>query len=139
MASHLLTASDWDSRRWLHPYPSPSHLRDGLPSTFSGKWRRDRGNSDTLLHSIRVNQLSQQDRNLCTTLVLGTLRWQRVLDAECRQFLARPDLTLPEDALLAFVWARISCYFWTAFPLMPPSSNRWSGSSILNLRDRLAW
>ncbi|MGB8480909.1 MAG: transcription antitermination factor NusB [Acidobacteriaceae bacterium] len=62
---------------------------------------RGRGNSDTLLHSIQVNLLSQQDRNLCTTLVLGTLRWQLVLDAECRRFLARPDLTLPEDALLA--------------------------------------
>ncbi len=62
---------------------------------------RGRGNSDTLLHSLQVNQLSAQDRNLCTTLVLGTLRWQIVLDAECRRFLARPDLTLPDDALLA--------------------------------------
>ncbi len=62
---------------------------------------RGRGNSDTLLHSLQVDQLSAQDRNLCTTLVLGTLRWQLVLDAECRRFLARPDLTLPEDALLA--------------------------------------
>ncbi|HEV2170650.1 MAG TPA: transcription antitermination factor NusB, partial [Candidatus Binatus sp.] len=68
---------------------------------------RDRGNSDTLLHSLRVNQLSQSDRNLCTTLVLGTLRRQRVLDAECRRFLARPDLTLPEDALLAL---RVGAY-----------------------------
>jgi 16S rRNA (cytosine967-C5)-methyltransferase len=68
---------------------------------------RDRGNSDTLLHSIQVNLLSQQDRNLCTTLVLGTLRWQLVLDAECRRFLARPDLTLPEDALLAL---RVGAY-----------------------------
>lgn len=68
---------------------------------------RDRGNSDTLLHSIQVNLLSQQDRNLSTTLVLGTLRWQRVLDSECRRFLARPDLTLPEDALLAL---RVGAY-----------------------------
>ena len=68
---------------------------------------RGRGNSDTLLHSLQVNQLSAQDRNLCTTLVLGTLRWQLVLDAECRKFLARPDLTLPEDALLAL---RVGAY-----------------------------
>lgn len=68
---------------------------------------RGRGNSDTLLHSLQVNQLSPQDRNLCTTLVLGTLRWQLVLDAECRRFLARPDLTLPEDALLAL---RVGAY-----------------------------
>lgn len=62
---------------------------------------RERGNSDTGLHSPEVNGLSSQDRNLCTTLVLGTLRWQRILDGEFRRFLARPDLTLPEDAMLA--------------------------------------
>ena len=72
-----------------------------------GKVGRNRGNSDTLLHSIQVNQLSQQDRNLCTALVLGTLRWQLVLYAECRRFLARPDLSLPEDALLAL---RVGAY-----------------------------
>ncbi|MES2219538.1 MAG: transcription antitermination factor NusB [Acidobacteriota bacterium] len=68
---------------------------------------RGRGNSDTLLHSLQVDQLSAQDRNLCTTLVLGTLRWQMVLDAECRKFLARPDLDLPEDAWLAL---RVGAY-----------------------------
>jgi 16S rRNA (cytosine967-C5)-methyltransferase len=68
---------------------------------------RGRGNSDTLLHSLQVDQLSPQDRNLCTALVLGTLRWQLVLDAECRRFLARPDLTLPDDALLAL---RVGAY-----------------------------
>jgi 16S rRNA (cytosine967-C5)-methyltransferase len=68
---------------------------------------RGRGNSDTLLHSLQVNQLSAQDRNLCTTLVLGTLRWQLILDAECRKFLARPDLTLPDDALLSL---RVGAY-----------------------------
>ena len=68
---------------------------------------RGRGNSDALLHSLQVDLLSAQDRNLCTTLVLGTLRWQLVLDAECRRFLARPDLTLPEDALLAL---RVGAY-----------------------------
>jgi 16S rRNA (cytosine967-C5)-methyltransferase len=54
-----------------------------------------------------VNQLSPQDRNLCTTLVFGTLRLQMVLDAECRKFLSRPDLTLPEDAMLAL---RVGAY-----------------------------
>ena len=68
---------------------------------------RDRGNSDTLLHSIQVDLLSQQDRNLCTTLVLGTLRWQLVLDSQCRRFLAHPDLTLQGDARLAM---RVGAY-----------------------------
>ena len=65
------------------------------------------GNSDSLLHSHQVDALSEPDRNLCTTLVLGTLRWQRVLDAECRRFLSRPDLSLPEDAMLAL---RVGAY-----------------------------
>ena len=62
---------------------------------------REQANSDSLLHSPAVDRLSPPDRNLCTTLVLGVLRRQRVLDAECRRFLARPDLVLPEDAMLA--------------------------------------
>jgi 16S rRNA (cytosine967-C5)-methyltransferase len=78
---------------------------------------RDRGNSDTLLHSMQVNLLSQQDRNLCTTLVLGTLRWQLVLDSECRQFLERPDLTLPEDALLGL---RVGAYQLLFLDRIPP-------------------
>jgi 16S rRNA (cytosine967-C5)-methyltransferase len=78
---------------------------------------RDRGNSDTLLHSLQVNQLSQQDRNLCTKLVLGTLRWQLVLDAECQRFLVRPDLTLPEDALLAL---RVGAYQLLFLDRIPP-------------------
>ncbi len=67
----------------------------------------EQGNSDTLLHGPSVNALSQPDRNLCTTLVLGTLRWQRVLDAECRRFLSRPDFALPDHALLAL---RVGAY-----------------------------
>jgi 16S rRNA (cytosine967-C5)-methyltransferase len=78
---------------------------------------RDRGNSDTLLHSLQVNLLSQQDRNLCTKLVLGTLRWQLVLDAECQRFLARPDLTLPEDALLTL---RVGAYQLLFLDRIPP-------------------
>lgn len=68
---------------------------------------KEQGNSDSLLHSRAVDELSPPDRNLCTTLVLGTLRWQQVLDAECRRFFTRPDLQLPEDALLAL---RVGAY-----------------------------
>ncbi|MGC1783848.1 MAG: transcription antitermination factor NusB [Acidobacteriaceae bacterium] len=68
---------------------------------------REQGNSDSLLHSQQVAALSAADRNLCTALVLGTLRWQRVLDEECRRFLARPGLSLPEDVQLAL---RVGAY-----------------------------
>jgi 16S rRNA (cytosine967-C5)-methyltransferase len=81
------------------------------------KVERDRGNSDTLLHSPAVDRLSQQDRNLSTTLVLGTLRWQRVLDVECRRFLARPDLALPRDAMLAL---RVGAYQLLFLDRIPP-------------------
>jgi 16S rRNA (cytosine967-C5)-methyltransferase len=67
----------------------------------------DQANTDSLLHSTQVDVLSQADRNLCTALVLGTLRWQRVLDVECRRFLSRPDLQLSEDAHLAL---RVGAY-----------------------------
>jgi 16S rRNA (cytosine967-C5)-methyltransferase len=73
----------------------------GVAFDILRKIGRELGNSDSLLHSNSVDRLSQPDRNLCTALVLGTLRWQRVLDAECRPFLARPGLALPPDATLA--------------------------------------
>ncbi len=68
---------------------------------------REQANSDSLLHSRAIDELTQADRNLCTTLVLGTLRWQRVLDVEYRRFLARPGLVLPENAMLAL---RVGAY-----------------------------
>jgi 16S rRNA (cytosine967-C5)-methyltransferase len=38
--------------------------------------------SDDLLQGPKLDAMSEQDRNLCTTLVMGTLRWQIALDAE---------------------------------------------------------
>jgi 16S rRNA (cytosine967-C5)-methyltransferase len=75
------------------------------------------GNSDALLHSHSVDRLSQQDRNLCTTLVLGTLRWQRVLDIEFRRFLSRPGLTLAADSILAL---RLGTYQLLFLDRIPP-------------------
>jgi len=57
--------------------------------------------SDELLRSRQVNALSAQDRNLTTTLVMGTLRWQMALDAVVRPLLARPDQKLAEPVLTA--------------------------------------
>ncbi|HEV2280390.1 MAG TPA: transcription antitermination factor NusB [Acidobacteriaceae bacterium] len=56
--------------------------------------------SDELLRSPEVDALSAQDRNLTTTLVLGTLRWQLALDARIRPLLSRPKMKLaPETAV----------------------------------------
>ncbi|AFL87095.1 tRNA/rRNA cytosine-C5-methylase [Terriglobus roseus DSM 18391] len=57
--------------------------------------------SDDLLHSLAVNALSAEDRNLTTALVLGVLRWQLHLDAVMRPMLQRPDAELHPAALLA--------------------------------------
>jgi 16S rRNA (cytosine967-C5)-methyltransferase len=47
--------------------------------------------SDDLLHSPAMSELSQADRNLATTLVMGVLRWQIALDARLQPLLRRPD------------------------------------------------
>jgi 16S rRNA (cytosine967-C5)-methyltransferase len=57
--------------------------------------------SDDLLHSSRLTDLSQADRNLTTTLVLGVLRWQLALDALIAPLLARPDLVLASPVATA--------------------------------------
>jgi len=50
--------------------------------------------SDDLLHGPGMNALSQADKNLATTLVLGVLRWQIALDARIRPLLKQPELQM---------------------------------------------
>jgi 16S rRNA (cytosine967-C5)-methyltransferase len=48
-----------------------------------------------------MSALSQADRNLATTLVLGVLRWQIALDARMQPLLQRPDQALPTPVATA--------------------------------------
>lgn len=57
--------------------------------------------SDELLRSREVDALSAQDRNLATTLVMGTLRWQMALDARIHPLLSRPGAKLSPEAAAA--------------------------------------
>jgi 16S rRNA (cytosine967-C5)-methyltransferase len=57
--------------------------------------------SDDLLHGPGMSGLSQADRNLATTLVLGVLRWQIALDATLRLLLQRPDVELAAPVAIA--------------------------------------
>ena len=57
--------------------------------------------SDDLLHGPGLAGLSQLDRDLTTTLVLGVLRWQIALDARLQPLLNRPDLRLAEPVAIA--------------------------------------
>jgi 16S rRNA (cytosine967-C5)-methyltransferase len=52
------------------------------------------GHSDELLHQPSVEELSSQDRNLATNLVMGALRWQLTLDARIASLLNRPRTQL---------------------------------------------
>ncbi len=51
--------------------------------------RKPESHSDVLLRSKRVEALSALDRNLTTTLVMGVLRWQLVLQQRIREALTR--------------------------------------------------
>jgi 16S rRNA (cytosine967-C5)-methyltransferase len=51
--------------------------------------RKPESHSDVLLRSPRVAALSALDRNLATTLVMGVLRWQLVLQQRIREALTR--------------------------------------------------
>ena len=82
----------------------------------------DKGNSDVLLHGtgsqgIALHDLSQLDRNLCTTLVLGTLRWQIFLDAKIRQHLAQPTIALPGPVALALRLGAFQLLFLDRIPV----------------------
>jgi len=59
-----------------------------------------KGNSDDVLHARTMN-LSPEDRNLATALVLGVLRWQIALDARVQPLLQRPDQRLAEPVAIA--------------------------------------
>jgi 16S rRNA (cytosine967-C5)-methyltransferase len=62
---------------------------------------RGPGHSDVLLRGKPVARLSAQDRNLTTTLVLGSLRRQIALDAQIRPLLKRPNAKLDVEVLIA--------------------------------------
>ena len=55
--------------------------------------------SDELLHGAEVEELSQRDRNLAMTLVMGVLRWQLALDGVIRERLRRTTALDAEVAI----------------------------------------
>jgi 16S rRNA (cytosine967-C5)-methyltransferase len=60
-----------------------------------------KGHSDELLHGARTADLSGEDRNLATALVMGVLRWQIALDAQIGGLLTRPGQRLAEPVAIA--------------------------------------
>jgi len=62
---------------------------------------RGHSHSDDLLRGAAVNALSSPDRNLCTALVLGVLRWQIRLDHELQALLKHPNAKLEPEVRIA--------------------------------------
>ena len=65
------------------------------------KIERNQGHCDDLLRTRQVEVLAPLDRNLCTNLVMGTLRWQIALDAEVNRSLKRPEGRLSDEVRIA--------------------------------------
>lgn len=63
--------------------------------------RRPESHSDTLLHSKRVAGLGPLDKNLATTLVMGVLRWQLVLQQRIREALTKSKSHLGDPVQVA--------------------------------------
>jgi 16S rRNA (cytosine967-C5)-methyltransferase len=57
--------------------------------------------ADDLLRGRAVSALAQADRNLATTLVLGVLRRQLLLDQQIKRFLNKPGAKLDVEVLIA--------------------------------------
>jgi 16S rRNA (cytosine967-C5)-methyltransferase len=85
------------------PSPKPITISPARAAAFEILERvaQTDAHSDDLLHSSRLTDLSQLDRNLATTLVLGVLRWQIALDALIQPLLARPDVELASPVATA--------------------------------------
>ena len=78
---------------------------------------RGTAHADDQLRSPRVNALSQVDRDLTTELVLGTLRWGRVLDREIAERLRRPDDEMHLGVIAAL---RLGAYQLLFLDRIPP-------------------
>ncbi len=72
--------------------------------------------ADDLLRGRRVTALSPQDRHLATALVMGTLRWQIRLDAEIREFLARPNARLEPAIRIALRLGALQLQYMDRIP-----------------------
>ena len=77
---------------------------------------RNHSHSDDLLRSLRVSVLSPQDRNLCTTLVMGTLRWQIRLDTLIQPLLAKPNARLDPEIRIALRLGALQLFFLDRIP-----------------------
>lgn len=77
---------------------------------------RSGAHSDVRLRSKAVSALTAPDRGLCTTLVLGVLRWQIRLEALIRPLLAKPNSRLDLEVQTALWMGAYQLLFLDRIP-----------------------
>ncbi len=78
----------------------------------------ERGNAhaDDLLRAKAVDALSPADRHLATTLVLGVLRWQILLDAQLKPLLTKSKKKLDPEVSIALRMGAFQLRFLDRIP-----------------------
>ncbi len=72
--------------------------------------------ADDLLRSESIGRLSPADRNLATTLVLGVLRWQILLDAHLKLLLTKTRRKLDAEVAIALRIGAFQLHFLDRVP-----------------------
>src|ERR1700723_4543430 len=110
--------------------------------------RKPESHSDVLLPSKRVEALSPLDRNLATTLVMGVLRWQLVLQQRIREALTRSkghladpvQVSLELGALQLLLLDRIPAHaaIFESVELVKQSENSYAAGMVNAVLRKLA-
>ena len=98
--------------------PSSNPVSPARREAFAILLELERGDAhaDTLLRGPRVSTLSPQDRHLCTTLVMGTLRWQIRLDSLIKPLLTKPNARLDPEIRIALRLGALQLLFLDRIP-----------------------
>jgi 16S rRNA (cytosine967-C5)-methyltransferase len=98
--------------------PSSNAVSPARREAFAILIELDRGDAhaDTLLRGSRVTALSPQDRNLCTSLVMSTLRWQIRLDSLIKPLLTKPNARLDPEIRIALRLGALQLLFLDRIP-----------------------
>jgi 16S rRNA (cytosine967-C5)-methyltransferase len=77
---------------------------------------RGKAHADDLLRDRAVDALSPADRHLATTLVLGVLRWQILLDAQLKLLLTKTKKRLDPEVSIALRMGAFQLRFLDRIP-----------------------
>ena len=103
----------------MHTLAEPSTIAPARTAAAHVLLAVERGtaHADDQLRSPRVEALSRQDRDLTTELVMGTLRWQAVLDREVAARLRYPESDMH---FLVIIALRLGAYQLLFLDRIPP-------------------